>query len=187
MTKKIIFGNSQIKSNFLTVSPENFKVGDYTFNYLNYTLKFKKQLETSDFQGISFLEHFNFDGISVWWLIHERFFYTIRQYINFIVLFEDFLKKHQPEIIEIQDHFEYFKLIEQICKKHKILLKYDNLSFQKFKLKQKSKKTIRNIVRKDRLSKFTSNRIQNHISQFTKKYENIPDIENKVTFATAVT
>ena len=187
MHQKIIFTNSKEKSDFLTVSPKNFRIGRYNLEYLDYTINFKKKLELSDFEGISFLDHFSFNEISTWWLMHERFFYTIQPIINFIVFFENFLKEHEPTIIEIKDHFEYFKLIEQICKKHKILLEYDDLSFQKFKLKQKLKKTVRNTVRKNRLSKLTSNRIQNHMLRFNKKYENIPSIKNKIVFATPVT
>jgi len=184
---KIIFGNYKSKSDFLVVSPKDFRMGIKNFEYVNYTSNFKKELEKSNFQGISFLEHFSFNDISIWWLIHEIFFYQIQPYINFIISFEKFLKKQKPEMIEITDHFEYFKLIEQICKKHKILLEYDKISLQKFNLKQKSKKLVRNIIRKHRLSKLTSNRIKNHTSQFIKKYQNIPDITNKTIFATSVT
>jgi len=44
MITKIIFGNSKIKSDFLTISPDNFKMGIYNFEYLDYTLNFKKEL-----------------------------------------------------------------------------------------------------------------------------------------------
>ena len=187
MITKIIFGNSKIKSDFLTISPDNFKMGVYNFEYLDYTLNFKKELEKSIFQNISFLDHFIFDEFSVWWLIHEKFFYAIQPYINFIILFEKFLEKNKPQIIEITDHFEYFKLIEQICKKHKILLCYNKFHLQKFNLKQKSKKNIKNIVRRYRLSKSIKYLTRDHVSKFLKKYDDIPSIENKIIFATPVT
>jgi hypothetical protein len=187
MIKKVIFGNPDLKSNFLVVSPENFKIGIYNFEYVDYVLNFKRELEKSDFQGISFLENFIFDDISAWWLIHERFFYAIQPQINFIILFENFLQKHKPEIIEIKNHFEYFKLIQQICKKHKILLQYDKIYLQKFAIRQKLKKTFTNIIRKYRLSKSTKFLISNHKSQFVKKYDDLPSIKNKIIFATPVT
>ncbi len=187
MKKKIIFSNSNEKSNFLIISPSDFKVGIHNFKYLDYTINYKKNLEKSIFKGIPFLDHFSFNEISTWWLIHERFFYAIQPHINFILLFELFLKKYQPEIIEIKDHFEYFKLIKQICKKYNVKLEYNKIYLKKYSLKQKLKKTIRNIIRKYRLSKLTSTRIKNHIFQFTKKYEYVPSIKNKVIFATSVT
>ena len=91
MHQKIIFTNSKEKSDFLTVSPKNFRIGRYNLEYLDYTINFKKKLELSDFEGISFLDHFSFNEISTWWLMHERFFYTIQPIINFIVFFENFL------------------------------------------------------------------------------------------------
>ena len=77
MHQKIIFTNSKEKSNFITISPDDFIAGIHNFEYLNYSINYKKSLEKSNFKDISFLEHFNFNDISTWWLIHERFFYII--------------------------------------------------------------------------------------------------------------
>ena len=86
--------NEFIFSNYSTsnsiISPKNFKIGIYNFDFLDYTLNFKKQLESTNFQDKSFLEHFEFNNFSTWWFIHERFFYSIQPIINFIVLFESF-------------------------------------------------------------------------------------------------
>ena len=90
MHQKIIFTNSKEKSNFLTISPDDFIAGIHNFEYLDHSINYKKSLEKSNFKDISFLEHFNFNDISVWWLIHERFFYAIQPNINFILLFELF-------------------------------------------------------------------------------------------------
>lgn len=187
MTKKIIFSNSETQSDFLTVSPDDFKIGIYNFEYLDHVLNFKRELEKSIFQGIPFLENFLFQEFSVWWLIHERFFYTIQPCINFIILFEKFLKKHKPDVIEINDHFEYFDIIQNICKKHTISLSYNKLSLQKFFLKHKSKIFFKNTIRRYRLSKSTKYLIKNHTSQYLKKYKNLHPVENKIIFATPVT
>ena len=187
MHQKIIFTNSKEKSDFLTISPNDFIAGIHNFEYLDHSINYKKSLEKSNFKDISFLEHFNFNDISVWWLIHERFFYAIQPIINFILLFELFLKKHQPQIIEIKDHFEYFKLIDQICKKNNIKLEYDKIFLKKYNLKQKSKKLIRNNVRQYRLSKLTKTRIKNHIFQYKNKYEYTHSINNKIIFVSPVT
>jgi hypothetical protein len=187
MKKKIIFSNSNEKSNCLTISPNDFISGIHNFEYLNYSINYKKSLEKSTFKDIPFLEHFSFNDISTWWLIHEKFFYVIQPNINFILLFELFLKKHQPQIIEIKDHFEYFKLIDQICKKNNIKLEYNKIFLKKYNLKQKFKKHIRHIVRQYKLSKLTKTRIKNHMLEFKNKYENTHSIENKIIFVSPET
>tara|TARA_B110000495_G_scaffold185212_1_gene182823 strand:+ start:1928 stop:3766 length:1839 start_codon:yes stop_codon:yes gene_type:complete len=187
MKKKIIFSDSNEKSNCLTVSPNDFIAGIHNFEYIDYSKNYKKCLEKSVFQGISFLEHFNFNGISIWWLIHERFYYAIQPNINFILLFEFFLKKHQPQIIEIKNHFEYFKLIEQICKKNNVKLEYNKYTLKKYNLKQHSKKFIRNIIRPYRLSKLTKKRIKDHLFQFKNKYNVSQSIDQKIIFVSPET
>ena len=87
MHQKIIFTNSKEKSNFITISPDDFIAGIHNFEYLNYSINYKKSLEKSNFKDISFLEHFNFNDNSTWWLIHERFFYAIHNFFPTIAWF----------------------------------------------------------------------------------------------------
>ena len=184
---KFIFTTPDNQSDSYIISPKNFRIGIHNFEFNNFTQNFKKKLETSYFQGTPFLENFSFNEISTWWLFHERFFYTVKPYIDFIVLFERFIEKHNPKTIVIKDNFEFYKLIKQICINHNIKFKYNKINVIKYSLKNKLIKISRNIIRRYRLSKLTKNRIKNNLFQFKNKFQNDVSIKNKIIFATSVT
>ena len=143
-------------------------------------IKVLKSIQNSYLIDKSFLESFDYQGISLYWFLYPYLWSEMRTTINFITEFLKFIEKTNPEIIRVVD-FSTFDIIKQISHQKKIKLEYSRLMFLKFTLRKK----IGPYVRKYRLQKATKLKIQGRVDRYYKKFNTIHDIHNKIIFASA--
>lgn len=176
---EIIFGNiSKIDGKKLFVKESDFEIPhgqDY-----NIAIKELDIIQKSFVNEIPFLELFQYDDFSLWWFIYQSLIPKYKQITNFIKIFYELIKKHNPSKITINDNYSNFDLIQQICKQQKIKLNYSKSSLFLFSIKNNVKHTIKKI----KYEKITKNKIKKRKNLYKSKSNLIPDISHKIIFAT---
>ena len=176
---EIIFGNvSKIKGNTLYVNEYDFEIPHGT-DY-NIAIKELYEIQKCSVNGINFLELFQYDNFSMWWFIYQSLIPKYKQITNFIEKFYELIKFHNPSKITIVDNYSNFSLIEQICKQKNIQLNYSKTSLFLFSKKQ----NFKHMLKKTKYEKISKNKIDKRKKIFKQKNNSIPDISNKIIFAT---
>ncbi len=175
---EIIYGNkSGETNNVLFIRGEDLEIShgeDYKI-----AINELKKIQNTKILENYVPELFSYQEISLWWLIYQSLIPEYKKLVNFV---EEFLKlthKINPDKITIVDNFNNFNLIKQICIKENIKLKYSQINLTKFIYKKK----IINGLQEKRYEKITNNKIKIRKQLFSKKYKNIPSVENKIIFA----
>ena len=176
---EIVFGNrSKIEGDKLFVNESDFDIphgADYDI-----AIKELYEIQKYSVNGINFLELFQYDDFSMWWFIYQSLIPKYKQITNFIEKINELIKLHNPSKITIIDNYSNFSLIEQICKQKNIKLNYSKTSLFFFSKKQNSK----HILKKTKYEKISKNKINERKKIFKQKNKPIPDISNKIIFAT---
>jgi hypothetical protein len=176
---KIIFGNeSKIEGNILYVNESDFEIPHGT-DY-NIAIKELYEIQKCSVNGIHFLELFQYDNFSMWWFIYQSLIPKYKQITNFINKFLELIKFHNPSQITIIDNYSNFSLIQQICKQKNVKLNYSKISLFSFSKKYNFKHS----AKKTKYAFFLKNKINKRKKMFKDKNRSIPDISNKIIFAT---
>jgi len=186
--KILVFSNHYKKENdVLHIDHLFFKDSPLNSKHNEIVLNVRKKLEKESINNILFPSLFDYNDTSLWWFFYETFFYKLKEIINFILPFTEFITQENLETIKIEKNFDNFYLIEQICIQNNIPLIYSKIDLLNFNLKQKFKKTIRNYVRDYKLKKRILKRINSNKKIYFSKYSKFPDITNKIIFASPTT
>jgi hypothetical protein len=176
---EIIFGNmSKIEGDKLFVNESDFEIPHGT----DYDIAIKElyEIQKCSVNGINFLELFQYDDFSMWWFIYQSLIPKYKQITNFIENFFELIKFHNPSKITILDNYSNFSLIQQICKQKNIKLNYSKTSLFSFSKKQ----NFKHVLKKIKYEKISKNKINERKKIFNQKNNLIPDISNKIIFAT---
>ena len=176
---EIIFGNvSKIKGDKLYVNEFDFEIPhgkDYEI-----AIKELSEIQKCNIDGINFLELFQYNDFSMWWFIYQSLIPKYKQITNFIEKFLELISFHKPSKITISDNYSNFLLIEQICLQKNIKLNYSKTSLFSYSKKQ----NFKHMIKKTRYEKISKNKINQRKKIFELKNKVIPDISNKIIFAT---
>lgn len=176
---EIIFGNiSKIDGKKLFVNEYDFEIPhgeDY-----NNAIKELNIIQKSTIKKIPFLELFQYNDFSLWWFVYQSLIPKYKQITNFISTFYELIKKYNPSLITIENNYSNFHLIKQICEKEKIKLNYSKKSLISFSMKANAKHSLKKIKYK----KITNHKIEKRKTLYFKNKISIPDISNKIIFAT---
>ena len=182
MTSKIveiIFGDiSKVDGEKLFVKESDFEIPhgeDYKVAIEELNI-----IQKSSVNGISFLELFQYDDFSLWWFVYQSLIPKYKQITNFIDKFYELIRKHEPLSVTINDNYSNFDFIQQICKQQNIKLNYSKTSLLGFLAKQK----LKHGLKKTRYEKVTKNKINKRKYLYKTKNNLIPNILNKIIFAT---
>ena len=189
-SKILIFGQiSKIEEKIIYVNRNDFQGPHLNYQDITIPLSLKKQIENSVIGGKPFLKLFEYDGVSLWWLFHYGPFFNnhFSKAVNFVSIFSEFIKSQPLEKIIISNDFEMLPIIEQICIDTNIKLEFSKFQYMKFRYLKKFKKFLQKHVRQYKFKKRIKNRIKNRVNEYSKKFNSVPNIDNKVIFAIPTT
>ena len=183
--KTIVFGfTSKSTKNKIFVNKKDFFGSQLDPKYIIKPFEEKTKIEKQKLNKKSFLELFEYKGISLWWFFsQETFFIKFANIINFIENFSIFIDQIKPDIVEIEDDFEFFNIIKKISEQKNFELKYSQTSYSKYKIIKSFKVYGRKYIRKKRLKKILTKNIKNNLNFFHQNSNSLPNLNKKIIFA----
>jgi hypothetical protein len=136
------------------------------------------KIQNSLIDGMLLPKLFQYDKISLWWVIYQSLIPEFKKVINFTHQFKKLLDHEKITKVTIKNNFDKLYIIKQICNEKNIQLHYSNSQYLKFKIKSKGK----NSIQKKRYSKIFEQKINQRIKIFEQKSKKLPDIKNKIIF-----
>ena len=141
---EIIFGHeSKELENKIFVRDEDFEV--IRGQEYKLSIEFLMELQKKLIGGQTVLEKLYFDNVSYWWFIYQSLIPELKNQLNFIFNFSNFLKRKNPSKVRLESNFERFDVIKQICDELKIDFSYSKFSLFKYNSKIKSKRSVQEI------------------------------------------
>ncbi len=185
INKTIVFGiKSKSTKNKIFVTEKDFFGFEMDPNYIIKSFQEKIKIEKQELHGKSFLELFDYKGISLWWFFsQETFFIKFSNLINFIENFSNFIDQIKPDIVEIKNNFEFFNIIKKISEQKNFKLKYSKISYLNYSARQSIKRYGRKYIRKNRLKKILTKNIKNNLKIFYQNSNSLPNLNEKILFA----
>jgi len=175
---EVIYGKKSLKKNDkIFVSDEDFQMpfGEDSFKI---PLDKLNEIEKSTIKEKLIPELFCYQDFSMWWFIHPSIYPKMKQYISFIIKFNEFLEKENPVKVIVNDDFSMFDIIKQICNNKKIKFDYSKLMYFRSKISE----NILMKAQKYRYKKITSRKINYRKNLFRKKKRSLGSIDNKIIF-----
>lgn len=174
---EIIFGKESKKlKNKIFVRDEDFETSrgeDYKL-----AIEFLKDFNKKSINGKTIMEYLYFNDVSYWWFIYQSLVPEVKNQINFISNFLNFLKTVKPSKVKLENNFERFEIIKQICNKLNIDFSYSKFRLLRYNSKIKSK----NSIQERRYKRIHEKKIETRKSLVEKNYNSIPDFSNKILF-----
>lgn len=183
--KTIVFGlKSKSTENKIFVNEKDFFGARLDSKFFTIPLHEKIKIEKQELDGKSFLELFDYKGISLWWFFsQETFFLKFCKLVNFIENFSNFIDQNHVEIIQIENNFTYFNIIKKISERKNLKLKYSKISYLYYTQKEFLKKHVRKYIRKNKLKKRLIRNITNNLKIFYQRYNSLYNLNQKILFA----
>ena len=180
-TKIVIYcKKSYNKNNTIFVNEKNFQISPLSIESIEQSLEFLENMQNSSIMGKTILELFQYDDSSFWWFLHPSLFPIIKQAINFITKFDEFLDEIKPSVVKVTEDFQTFEIISQLCKIKKIPLEYSKKDLLQFK-------TVKKIIlqgQKYRYKKIFSTKLKERKNLFYhSKHKNSLNLQDKFVFA----
>lgn len=176
---KVIYGKKSIrKKDVIFVSDIDFQI-PFGIDSLGIPIDILNEIEKSTVMGKSIPDLFAYEDFSLWWFMHPTIYPKIKQFINFIMKFNEFLEKEKPTKIKIHDDFTTFDIIKQICKNKNIKFEFSMFRYSSFRISN----MILQKLQKYRYEKITRMKINNRKILFNKKNIPISSIKKKIIFA----
>ena len=175
---EIIFGHESKKlKTKIFVREEDFETPrgwDYKL-----AIEFLRDFNKKSIEGKTVLEHLHSNNASYWWFIYQSLIPELKNQINFISNFSNFLQTVKPSKVKLENNFERFEVIKQICNQLEIDFSYSKFTLLKYNSKIKSKNSIQEM----RYKRIHEKKIETRRSLFGENYNSIPDFSNKIIFA----
>ena len=176
---EIIYGNKSLKTDKQILISESDFIPLLGKEVFSEPIKYLNNIQKLTVKNTPFLQLFNYDNLSLWWFLHPTIFPEIQKLISFIIKFQEFIDKIKPDTIRIIENFHMFDIINQICKKNNITLIFSKNDLLKFK-------TFNKVIlagQKFRYKKITNKKINTRENLFFKKYDSLPNLDDKIIFA----
>ena len=120
---EIIFGQESKKlKNKIFVRDEDFETlrgEDYKL-----AIEFLKDFNKKSISGKTVIEYLYSNNVSYWWFIYQSLVPEVKNQLNFISNFLNFLKTVKPSKVKLENNFERFEIIKQIYNKLNIDFSY---------------------------------------------------------------
>ncbi len=142
-------------------------------------IEFLIELNKNSIKGKTVLEHLYFDDVSYWWFVYQSLIPELKNQLNFISNFSNYLKNKKPSKVTLESNFKRFSTIKQICNELEIDFSYSKFNLLKHNSKIKSKNSIQEI----RYKRIHEKKIEARKSLFEKNNESTPTCTNKILFA----
>ena len=118
---EIIFGQESKKlKTKIFVREEDFETPrgeDYKL-----AIEFLRDFNKKSIKGKTVLEHLYSNDVSYWWFIYQSLIPELKNQINFIFNFSNFLQTVKPSKVKLENNFERFEVIKQICNQLEIII-----------------------------------------------------------------
>ena len=175
---KIIYGKKSLSENgILFVNESDFKVPPIDNYYAKLSIPVLNQISQTYLGDKKICELFLYRDVPIWWFCYARLTTYFVSTIGFIHNFCQFIEKHNPTEIHIEDNFSKFTLIQEICNSKNIKFSFSTTGYAKFKSFEK----VRSLAKKQSIKLVTRKKINSRIDLY-KKHQ-LPDLKNKFLFA----
>ena len=133
---EVIFGQESKESGSkIFVRDEDFEAsrGDE----YKLAIEFLIELNKNSIKGKTVLEHLYFDDVSYWWFVYQSLIPELKNQLNFISNFSNYLKNRKPSKVTLESNFKRFSTIKQICNELEIDFSYSKFNLLKHNSKIK--------------------------------------------------